>query len=349
MTDADDVTAEAGDPVLIVVPCLNEEAHLPDVLAALLADPVAERALIVVADGGSTDSSRSIVEALAALHPQVRLLDNPKRLQSAGFNLAVVRHGAGRPWLIRIDAHAVYPLDYPSRLIATAVRTGADSVVVPMRSVGVGCFQRAAAVAQNSVLGAGGAAHRRLGWDGWVDHGHHALFRAEPFLAAGGYDENFSHNEDAELDVRLTARGAGIWLASDLAIGYYPRRTAAALFRQYVNHGAGRARTVMQHRSRLKLRQWAPIMIAPAVLATLAAHWFWPAALPAGLWASASLGYGVVLGLRTRDLCACAAGVPAMIAHFGWSTGFWRQRLSGVSAALPAAVGASPSQATKSR
>lgn len=319
----------SSDGVLIVVPCLNEETHLPGVLEALLADPAAARALIVVADGGSRDRSRAIVEDYAARHPNLRLLDNPGRLQSAGFNLAVARFAEGRPWLVRIDAHAEYPPGFVSSLIAVARRTGADSVVVPMRSLGRNCFQRAAAAAQNSVLGAGGAAHRSAGREGFVDHGHHALFRAEAFAAAGGYDESFSHNEDAEFDIRLEAQGRRIWLAGDLPIGYYPRSAPWTLFRQYVNHGAGRARTVAKHRTRLRLRQLIPLSIAPVVVLATAAPWFWPAALPAAVWACGSLAYGLRLGLAARDICTAAAGLPAMIAHLGWSVGFWRRTLLG--------------------
>jgi succinoglycan biosynthesis protein ExoA len=323
----DHPTPEASS-ALIVIPCLNEEAYLSDVLAAMLADPAARRSVIVVADGGSVDSSRAIAQAVAADHPQVRLVANPKRLQSAGVNLAFRQYGKGCAWLIRLDAHADYPADYVSRLIETAVRSGADSVVVPMRSVGTTCFQRAAAAAQNSILGAGGSVHRRAGQEGWVEHGHHALMRAEAFAAVGGYDESFSHNEDAELDRRLTGRGGRIWLAGDLAIGYYPRSEPRALFRQYVNHGAGRARTVAKHRAPLKLRQIAPLGVAPAVVLVLAMPVFWPAMIPAALWASVSLLYGLALGLRARDLCACGSGVAAMISHLGWSAGYWRQRLT---------------------
>lgn len=322
-----------SDKALVVIPCLNEAAHLDGVIASLLSDPAA--GLIVVADGGSTDGSRQIVERLAGRHAQVRLLDNPQRLQSAGVNLAVEVFGADHPWIVRVDAHADYPHQYVSRLIAKAQETGADSVVTPMLSVGQTCFQRAAAAAQNSPLGTGGAAHRSAGAGGFVDHGHHALFRREAFQAVGGYDETFSHNEDAELDVRLNASGARIWLAGDLPIGYHPRRTPGALFRQYINHGAGRARTVRKHATKLKVRQMLPLAIAPAALLALISPWIWPAGLPAAIWASGSLAYGVVLGVKQRDPCALAAGVAAMLAHLGWSIGFWRQTLVGARAAEP--------------
>ncbi|MDB5493636.1 MAG: succinoglycan biosynthesis protein, partial [Phenylobacterium sp.] len=208
---------------LIVIPCLNEARLIAEVIARILEDDGLIDPLVLVADGGSTDGCREIVEAIAARDPRVQLLPNPGRLQSAGVNLAA-RMAEDRPWLVRIDAHADYPKTYVSTLIEEARRTGAHSVVVTMETRGQGGFQRAVAAAQNSRLGTGGAAHR-IGADaGWVDHGHHALFSREAFQRIGGYDESFSHNEDAELDLRLTHEGARIWLTDKTRIVYHPRR-----------------------------------------------------------------------------------------------------------------------------
>ena len=215
-----------------------------------------------------------------------------------------------------------------SRLVDEAMETGATSVVVGMETIGRPGFQRAAAVAQSSRLGAGGSAHRNGGASGWVDHGHHALFRLDAFAACGGYDESFSHNEDAELDVRLARAGGRIWLTGAAPMTYYPRATAGALWRQYLNYGRGRARTVLKHRTRLRLRQALPLAVAPAALAALAAPLWWPAALPALGWALACLTYGAVLGLRRRDVWAALAGPAAMIMHLAWSAGFWSQLLA---------------------
>ena len=207
------VPAPESGRTLIVIPCLNEAAVLADVIAAVLADDGLSDPLLVVADGGSTDGSRGIVRAIAQDDPRVRLLPNPRRLQSAGVNLAARRFGQPCRWLVRVDAHAAYPRNYASTLVAEAVRRGAQSVVVSMDTRGDAGFQKAVAAAQNSRLGTGGSAHRGGGGrSGWVDHGHHALFEMAAFLGVGGYDETFSHNEDAELDARLRQAGAGIWL-----------------------------------------------------------------------------------------------------------------------------------------
>jgi succinoglycan biosynthesis protein ExoA len=324
----------SGADCLIVIPCLNEAGFIGGLLDQLLADRDAEGALIVVADGGSTDRTREIVSARAASEPRLRLLDNPKRIQSAAINLAVVRFGAGRRWLVRIDAHAGYPEAYVSRLLAAACSAAAASVVVPMITQDHGgCFQVAAAAAQNSPLGTGGSAHRHAGRSDWVDHGHHALFELEAFVAIGGYDEGFSHNEDAELDARLTRAGGRIWLAGDIPIVYYPRSAPGPLFRQYFKYGEGRAKTRRRHSAPLKLRQMAPLAVAPACLLALLSllSWplFWPLALPALAWAAAALGFGLLLGLKRKQACAAGAGAAAMIMHFAWSLGYLRQAVLG--------------------
>lgn len=313
--------------LLLVIPCLNEERHLPALLDRFEAEGAAYDAQIVVADGGSTDSSADIVRERARANQRVHLASNPKRLQSAGVNLAVDRFGADADFIVRIDAHADYPEHFLMRLIAAQRATGADSVTVSMRAVAQprACFQKAAAAAQNSVLGTGGSPHRQGGERRWVDHGHHALFAASAFRRVGGYDETFTHNEDAELDVRLARAGGRILLAADVLIDYYPRADAAALARQYYNYGKGRARTVQKHKIALKPRQLAPIMVAPALIAALLAPVAPVLAIPAALWAVGSIGFGLLLGLREHNLCASGAGLAAMIMHVSWSLGFLRQ------------------------
>ena len=315
-----------GSDVLIVVPCLNEQAHLGELLTRLVGE--AGEGLIVVADGGSRDSSIAITEDFARRHSNVRLLLNPQRFQSAAINLAARTFGEGRRWLIRIDAHCGYPDGYVPGLVAAAERSGAASVVVPMITRGEACFQTACATAQNSVLGTGGSAHRHVGEGQFVDHGHHALMSLQAFKAAGGYDEAFSHNEDAELDLRLAQTGARIWIEPSMAITYYPRRTLGGLARQYFKYGEGRARTAMRHRTPLKLRQLLPLSIAPVVmLAVVGGPLFWPLALPAAGWVAACLGFGFLLGVRNRSACAGLSGVAAMVMHLAWSAGFLQQRL----------------------
>lgn len=329
IASAQRATCISPETVLAVVPCLNESLHIGKLLTDLLEDSTELDLIIAVADGGSTDGTRDIVAQIAGMEPRVHLIHNPKRIQSAGVNLAVQEFGEQRDWLIRIDAHAAYPKGFISTLIAEARRTNASSVVVAMKSEGTNCFQRAAAVAQNSVLGTGGAAHRRAGQEGLVDHGHHALFDLKQFVGVGGYDDRLSHNEDAEFDVRLARAGGRIWLTRKVDITYFPRSHPLALYRQYVNYGRGRARTLTHHRMRPRVRQLLPACVLPTALAVMLSPWIPLAAGPAFLWSASCLLSGVVLGFQQRQRCAFASGIAAMIIHLGWSIGFWWELVFG--------------------
>jgi succinoglycan biosynthesis protein ExoA len=157
-----------------------------------------------------------------------------------------------------------------------------------------------------------------------VDHGHHAAFDRKAFLAVGGYDESFTHNEDAELDIRLRNSGAQIWLCSELAIGYFPRDSLGALGRQYFNHGSGRARTMLKHRRLPKLRQLLPLGALGMNMLSLATGvgFGWPFFLPTLAYVGACLTGGALLALSERDPAGCAAGLAAMIMHQSWAAGF---------------------------
>ena len=311
--------------ILIIIPCLNEEKHLERIVWGLLENNKVLAMQIVIVDGGSTDRSADIGLRLAEQHQNVFYLPNPKRLQSAAINLAVTRYGDGNTFLIRVDAHADYPANFCQTLVDEALKMQADSVTVTMNTVGITYFQRAVAAAQNSRLGHGGSAHRSDLTEGmWVEHGHHALKRIEAFRAAGGYDETFSHNEDAEFDIRFRKAGYKIWLTAKTFLTYYPRATPYRLLLQYISFGQGRARTLLKHSINPKLRQILPVFVAPALVLALAAPSSSLATTPFMIWCGLCLGYGAVLGIRDKSFNSALAGSAAMIMHLGWSIGFWK-------------------------
>jgi succinoglycan biosynthesis protein ExoA len=313
---------------LVVVPCLNEQKHIEHVVGKLVLEAERLDLKVIVADGGSIDQTCSIVQRIASSNARIALIDNPKRFQAAAINAAVSKYGQGSSFLIRVDAHANYPDRYCETLLNVQARTQADSVVVTMRTAGSSCFQRAAAAAQNSFLGNGGSAHRNETADRWVDHGHHALMKIDAFKAVGGYDETFTHNEDAELDARLIDEGFRIYLTGEVGVTYYPRGSITGLFQQYFNFGRGRARNFLKHSNSAKLRHLMLVAVAPALCLALLAPVAGIFAFPAIAWAALCAGYGIVLGRRLRDSCAAAAGVAAMAMQSGWSFGFIREVIS---------------------
>ncbi|PFG63441.1 succinoglycan biosynthesis protein ExoA [Thioclava sp. ES.031] len=318
-----------SDPkVLVIVPTLNEAAHIGAVLDQLAPFAKTGEALVVVVDGGSRDGTQDIVTQRMAQTDWLRLIDNPLKYQSAAINLAVEAFGAGCDYLIRIDAHSIYPRDYCETLIAEAEATGAASVTVTMNAVGQGLLQKAIAVAQNSRFGNGSSAHRNRSEGAWVDHGHHALMRCDAFRAVGGYDPGFTHNEDAELDHRLRMAGYRIWLSARTGIDYLPRQNLRGLIRQYYLFGRGRARNLAKHRMRPAKRQMIVAALLPGLALAVLSPLHWVFALPLLLWALACVAVGVMLARETRSLTGFLAGPLAGLMQAAWSAGFWAQSLT---------------------
>ncbi|KKN63840.1 hypothetical protein LCGC14_0497700 [marine sediment metagenome] len=316
--------------VLVVIPTLNEAVHIASVIAGVRAEVAALNGRIVVTDGGSTDGTRDIVAGIAARDEGVVLMDNPDRYQGAGINRAQQVEGDGYEWMIRLDAHSAYPEGYCRTLVEEARETGAASVVVSMLAEGRTPMQRLVAEAQNSRFGNGASAHRNATGGRWVDHGHHALMRLDAFRAMGGYAPGFTHNEDAELDFRLTRAGYRIWLTGRTYVTYFPRAALGPLMRQYFNFGRGRRRNLAKNGQRPALRQVVVAALAPSLLLSVLS-WLHPVfALPLLLWVVGCIVAGVLIMRDTGRAASLLAGPIAGTMHLAWSLGYWRQALSPV-------------------
>lgn len=317
-----------GDSILAVIPTLNEEAHVEACLRSIIGDdPEMARVRIIVVDGGSSDRTRAIVQGLAAEFPNVRLIDNPARLQSAAINRAVREEaGPGHRILVRCDAHSHYPPGFVLAVARTLVARDVASVVVPMDAVGTTGFGRAAAWIVDTPLGSGGAAHRGGLRSRFVDHGHHAGFALDWFRRIGGYDPGFSHNEDAEYDHRLALAGGRVWLDADIRVVYTMRPTFARLARQYYLYGRGRARTLVKHGVRPKLRQILPALVCILLLASLVLAPVAPVLLllPAG-YLALLVAAGIWMALRHRTPAGLLAGAALGAMHLCWGAGFLKQ------------------------
>lgn len=329
----------------IVIPTLNEAEHIERLIRKIQIG--ADKCSIYVVDGGSTDGTQQLVKHLIKKHPNITLVHNPDRIQSAAVNLAVLSPDFDHEYFVRVDAHCDYPENFASLVTECLIKTGADSVVVPMRTVHnrFSGFQKAAAAAQNSILGNGGAAHRNP-FEGYhpVDHGHHAGFKTATFKKLGGYDTTFRTNEDAEYDTRLKKEfGGKILLNGNATIDYFPRTNLDSLAKQYYAYGEGRAQTVKKHRIRPALRQLAPAVVTAGIFGSVLT---WPIFALLGLTtlkflaAIAPLSYAITClavgwrishkssdGFETKE--RFYVGLAAMTMHLNWGTGFLKEFLFG--------------------
>ena len=129
--------------VAIVMPVLNEEAHLENAIDRLTAQDYQGETQIVIAVAPSHDRTAEIAAKLAQLNPIIRVVANPSGKTPSALNAAI---GASQSEIvIRVDGHALIPVDYVRVGVETLLRSGADNVGGIMAAEGVTPLQKAIA------------------------------------------------------------------------------------------------------------------------------------------------------------------------------------------------------------
>lgn len=305
---------DVGTTVTVVVPTLDEQETLPQLLRSIDAQTYPWIVEVLVVDGGSSDATVPIARA----HPGVRVLENLDRIQSSALNrgLAVARGEV----VVRVDAHAVIAPDYVERCVQALDSTGAALVGGAQRPVARGFVQRGVAAAMRSRLGVGAAAYHQEDRSDWVDTVWLGAFRADDGRAIGGYDERLPVNEDADFAFRMRRRG-GVWLDSSIVAHYVPRRRLRDVARQWGRYGYWRGRTVRRRPDSLRARQLA---VPAVILGSLS-----PARrYVLGAYGAAVLG-GAAAASRRDPVGGLAYLLVVPVTHLCWGLSF----LAGVTGA----------------
>ncbi|WP_246551646.1 glycosyltransferase family 2 protein [Miltoncostaea oceani] len=315
----------------VVIPVLNEEHTIVPLLRALRRQTYPVGLIeVVIADGGSLDATREMIQGYASRHPElaIRLEENPSGSVPAGLNVAVARSSG--EIVVRLDGHSEPFPDYIERCVAALAAGLGDNVggrwkVLPSRE---GAVSAAIAFAAVHTLGAGDARYRTGGEAGPVDTVPFGAYRRSTFEAVGPYDETLLANEDYEWNVRLRASGGCVWFDGDIQCVYRPRETYRALGRQYFRYGFWKFRMLLGAPESMRLRQAAP----PAALMLAATLGVASRRRPLARVALGTLAGAYTAALGRAGLAASqgtgdrqlTAGVPVALAtmHLSWATGF---------------------------
>ncbi len=313
--------------VSIIIPCYNEQATIGSLLQALYLQTFPRQSMeVVVADGLSTDATRSRVEDFRSEHPdfRVRIVDNPQRAIPAALNRAI--RAARGEYIIRLDAHSVPSSDYVERCVDALQAGHGDNVggIWQIEPGGHGWLARSIAAAAGHPLGAGDAQYRHTNRAQHVDTVPFGAFHRALVDEVGMFDESLLTNEDYELNVRIRRAGKRIWLDPQIRSIYYARASLPALARQYLRYGFWKGRMLQRYPDTVRWRQFLPpaFVFLVLMLAILAPWWTWAGialAVLLSIYLLALLAAGVQLAVQRRE-AALVAGVPIAlgIMHFCW-------------------------------
>jgi glycosyltransferase involved in cell wall biosynthesis len=310
-----------AERVLIAIPCLDEAAAIGECLDRVRAQTWRDLE-VVVADGGSTDGTRDIVLRHAAADPRIRLVDNPRRLQSAGLNEALAAAPAATT-VVRLDARSFVDEGYVARCVELLRTTGSAVVGGRMAPRGTETTMgRGIARANVAPWGAGPARFHRAGEAGPAETVYLGAFERTWIDRAGGWAEDVGVNEDYELNHRIRAHGGQVWLDPDLEVGYQPRTSLRALAKQYFRYGRSKATVMRRHPRSIRLRQVLPTALVPLALVAAAPG---TAGRMGRMGLAAHLVAVAVLAGRGPGPAEerAVSGVAAVVMHWSWAAGAW--------------------------
>ncbi len=195
---------------------------------------------IILVDGRSEDGTKRIMEDFARENSdrylRIRVLDNPKRIQAAGWNIAIAE--AACDVLIRIDAHAYIPADFTERNMRLQQEgeriTGGRRPCISKDRSGRG---RVLLMIENSLFGSSIGEGRREGEKRYVKSLFHAAYRREVFAEAGVFNEGLLRTEDNEMHYRLRQKDCRFCFSPDIVSYQYVRCGLKEMIRQKYANG----------------------------------------------------------------------------------------------------------------
>jgi glycosyltransferase involved in cell wall biosynthesis len=187
--------------ISIVIPALNEEKFLPNLLLSLTRQTNMDFEVVVV-DGSSKDATREVAQSFSSKLPKLKVIVSEK----AGISLQrnIGEKAAGGEWLIFIDADStVLPYfieridwfinDQKPMFFTTWLRPDSE---LP--------FDALFTLVVNSVVEGSVVVHRSLA------PGPLTIVRRDVFELVDGYDETVTFGEDYDITQRIGAHGIAL-------------------------------------------------------------------------------------------------------------------------------------------
>ncbi len=257
--------------VAVIIPTLNEERFISACLDSVIAQsyPV-DKMDIMVVDGGSKDRTHEIVREYGRKYPNIRLLDNPGKIQSIAFNIGVRESSA--PYIVRLDAHAFYKekyIEFCVKHLAEHPEYGNVGGVCDIRPQNTKIQAEANAVLNQVSFGIGGAAFRVGAEAGCVDTVPFGAFPRKVISEIGGMREDLARGEDNEFNSRIHKAGYKIYLDPAIECIYYARDTIKASCKQMYANGESIGKLFYIDRKAIGLRHLVPMGFVLSLIGSL--------------------------------------------------------------------------------
>ena len=226
--------------VSLCVVAYNEEFFLPNLLSDLVKQTYPHRLTeIVLIDGNSTDNTKQIMFEFARNNNSfynVQVLDNPQRIQAAGWNVAI--RNAQSDVIIRIDAHTHIPPDFTEKnMILQEKGEFVTGGVRPCLISDPTPWKETLLEVENSMFGSSVSKGRKNTKCCYVKSLFHAAYRKEVFEKAGYFNTELLRTEDNEMHYRIRKAGYKIYCDPQIVSYQYARSDLKMMIKQKYGNG----------------------------------------------------------------------------------------------------------------
>jgi len=317
--------------VSIIVPCYNEQSTIHLLLDALYQQTYPLSSMeVVIADGGSTDGTRAVIQNWQDAHSDltIKLVDNPKRIIPAALNAAIL--ASSGEIIVRLDAHSKPQMDYVARSIA-GLEEGLGQNVGGAWDIHPSSdhwMARSIAAAAAHPIGVGDARYRHSIQPGLVDTVPFGAFYRQLLDQVGMFDEMLLTNEDYEFNTRIRQNGGKIWFDPQIRSVYYARADLKSLAQQYWRYGYWKWQMLRCYPATIRWRQaLPPLFVSGLIVLAILAVFFplarWALLAVVALYFSILLATGLQQAIIEKDP-VFILGFPMAVAtmHLTWGTGF---------------------------
>lgn len=308
----------------------NEEDFLPDLFSDILMQDYPKQSTeVLLINSLSTDRTPELYKQFkneyGSLYHDVKILENPDKIQAAGWNVAIGNFTGDA--LVRVDAHAKLTENFLSAnarcLLNGEMMCGGkrpNIIKDPTAS------KRLVLLADNSMFGGSFMSYHSSDSFHYTDSVFHGCYRREVINKVGLFNEQLGRTEDNDYNYRVRAAGYKIAYDPKILSYQYSRGSLLASLKQKFGNGYWIGRTTAISPKCISPFHYVPFAFLIAILFTVALGFFgiiWPLSLLAICYGTADILLSVLSIISEKSFVPIFLLLPVifLMLHLSYGVG----------------------------